>query len=126
MSKERLWQKSTFFALVRGELAIDNGGFEPARRLADLPAWPRKTPALDLLRAPERGRWRQGFPALGPGSPGPRADDNGLLVAELRQKLDTMVPTAFAPRRRAAAVWVFGGDQLDSAGQKLLRRLAYA
>ena len=55
------------------------------------------------------------------------ADDNGLLVAELHGKLDTI--GAYSIRARAAELLHglgFGGDQLGLAGQKLLRWLAYA
>jgi ATP-binding cassette subfamily F protein 3 len=87
--------KSTFFALVRGELAIDSGSFS-------LPAgWQiagvaQETPALDCS-ALDYDRRRQGVPRPEAQLAQAEADDNGMLVAELHGKLDTQAPTASVP-----------------------------
>ena len=106
--------KSTFFALVRGELAIDNGSFS-------LPAgWQiagvaQETPALDCSALEYVIDGDKEFRALEAELARAEADDNGLLVAELHGKLDTI--GAYSIRARAAELLHglgFGGDQLDS------------
>ena len=106
--------KSTFFALVRGELAIDNGSFS-------LPAgWQiagvaQETPALDCSALEYVVDGDKEFRALEAQLAQAEADDNGILVAELHGRLDTI--GAYSIRARAAELLHglgFGGDQLDS------------
>ena len=73
--------KSTFFALVRGELAIDNGSFSLPARLARSQA----SPETQALGAPPGYviDGDKGFRALEAKLAKAEQDDNGLLVAEL-------------------------------------------
>ncbi|HHQ4566013.1 TPA: ABC transporter ATP-binding protein [Aeromonas hydrophila] len=106
--------KSTFFALVRGELAIDSGTFS-------LPAgWQiagvaQETPALDCSALDYVIDGDKEFRALEAQLAQAEQDDNGLLVAELHGKLDTI--GAYSIRARAAELLHglgFSDEQLSS------------
>ena len=115
--------KSTFFALVRGELAIDSGSFS-------LPAgWQiagvaQETPARDCSALDYVIDGDKEFRALEAALAQAEQDDNGLLVAELHSKLDTI--GAYSIRARAAELLHGLGFSDELAGAQLLRWLAHA